>query len=114
MTATIAQYKASMTEGEMQDSIRQAALQHHWRFYHTFNSRRSDAGFPDCVCVRDGRLMFFELKRQSGRVSMQQVLWIVELGQVPGVDAYIVRPEPRCSGEISYQDALAMICGETP
>lgn len=109
---TAPEWQLLATEEQLQQGLRQAALQNGWRFYHTHNSRRSDVGFPDCVCVRNGRLMFFEIKRQSGRVSMQQELWIVELGQVPGIAAYVVRPEPRCSGEISYDYAIALLAGE--
>lgn len=37
------------------------------------------AGFPDLVLVRDGRLIFAELKRQTGRTTTQQDIWLKAL-----------------------------------
>lgn len=100
--ATLAHY---LTEREMQDAIRVAALRNGWHFYHTHDSRRSDGGFPDCVCVKNGRVLVFELKKQSGRVSEKQRGWIAALSNVPYCTAAIVRPIPK-DGEMSYDDAL--------
>jgi hypothetical protein len=37
------------------------------------------AGFPDLVLVREGRLIFAELKRQTGRTTTQQDIWLKAL-----------------------------------
>lgn len=104
--ATLAPY---ITEREMQDAIRTAALRNQWHFYHTHDARRSDGGFPDCVCVKDGRMLVFELKKQSGRVSPQQRRWIAAFDGVPMVLAAVVRPVPKADGELSFDDALALL-----
>lgn len=73
----------------------QAALEEHlrltgWRYYHTHDSSRSVAGFPDIVCLRGDRVLVAELKTAKGRVSReQQVLaGCVPRGRVP---AYLWR-----------------------
>ena len=62
-----------------------------WRHYHTFDSRRSPAGFPDLVLVRNGRLVLAELKAAGGRMTPAQTDWYADLMLVqdaaPGVVA---------------------------
>lgn len=56
-----------------------------WRVYHTHNSERSAAGFPDIVAVRDGELLFAELKTArgaAGRPRPDQVEWLDALAVV--------------------------------
>ena len=56
-----------------------------WLCYHTFDSRRSTAGFPDLVMVRKDRLVFAELKRSpSHRPTDDQVQWLRALAVVEG------------------------------
>jgi hypothetical protein len=49
--------------------------------YHTRDSRRSVPGFPDTVLVHPGRpgrpgtVLFVELKRQGGRLTVDQKQW---------------------------------------
>jgi hypothetical protein len=50
-----------------------------WRWYHTHDSRRSPAGFPDYVAVRGPELIFVELKAERGRVRPQQREWLEDL-----------------------------------
>ena len=110
-TMTAPDWQLLAAENALQDTIRVAALRNGWHFYHTHNSRRSDAGFPDCVCVKGGRMLVFELKAQGGRVSRQQRQWIEAFEDVPMVVAAIVRPEPKEDGEMSFDDALEMLAG---
>lgn len=51
-----------------------------WRWYHTHDSRRSPAGFPDYVAVRGHELLFVELKAERGRTRPAQEEWLRELG----------------------------------
>lgn len=63
-----------------------------WRAYHPNDSRRDRRGFPDWTFVRGNRLVFAELKRQTGKPSPDQEAWLAALRGVPGVEVYCWRP----------------------
>lgn len=77
------------SEASFQSTVLQLAELHGWRTYHTHDSRRSNPGFPDLVLVRDGVLIFAELKSETGRVSPAQTEW---LGELEGVAQRVARP----------------------
>lgn len=89
-----------MTERELQDAVAELAELFNWKFYHTHTSKHSAAGYPDCALVRDGRLVYAELKTQAGVVSAAQAAWLDALARVPGVVAEVWRPEDWHSGHI--------------
>lgn len=68
-----------MREDALQGAIEELARRLGWLVYHTHDSRRSAAGFPDLVMVRRGRLIFAELKSMRGKVSAAQYIWLEEL-----------------------------------
>ena len=93
-------------EREMQAHIEAMLADCGWRFHHETDSRKSDAGWPDLVCVRvlrryeaNGALnlpfvLFLELKTEAGKLRpQQQELW-AELDQLDSdeVRFAIVRP----------------------
>lgn len=50
-------------------------------------------GWPDLVMVRDGRLLFVELKSNTGTVRDEQWDWLEALGSVPyPVETMVIRP----------------------
>lgn len=65
-----------MSEKEFQGHVLDLARHHGWLCYHTFDSRRSQPGFPDLVMVRADRLLFAELKTEKGKLSAEQDNWI--------------------------------------
>lgn len=67
-----------LSESEFQSRVINLARATGWEHYHTHDSRRSPAGFPD-------------LKREKGRVSEEQLRWIQML-TAAGQDACIWRP----------------------
>lgn len=71
-----------VSEREFQAAVVELARWCGWRCYHTFDSRRSVAGFPDLVMVRDDRLVVAELKSARGRVSVEQQGWLDAFGVV--------------------------------
>ena len=87
-----------MTERELQNAVLELAGYLGWLTYHTYDSRRSNAGFPDLALVRPGRLIFAELKSAKGKVSDAQVRWIALLQTV--AEAYVWYPEHWISGRI--------------
>ena len=71
-----------------------ASLLRGWRVYHTHDSRHSAAGFPDLVAVRDGRLVFAELKSDDPRSkpTREQRAWAAELDATECAEVYLWRP----------------------
>lgn len=63
-----------------------------WLAYHTWLSVHSAAGFPDLVLARGGCVIFVELKRDRGKLSLAQEEWRARLGECPGVEYYLWRP----------------------
>lgn len=71
-----------VSEKEFQAAVIRYAELRGYRVYHTHDSRRSAAGFPDLVLVKHGRLVFAELKTEKGRLSKAQEEWLDALGNV--------------------------------
>lgn len=72
------------TEKQFEAAVREYAQLNGWLIFHPFDSRRSEAGYPDLTMVRDGRIVFAELKTDTGRVSKAQRRWLDALKVVEG------------------------------
>ncbi|HET8522263.1 MAG TPA: VRR-NUC domain-containing protein [Thermomicrobiales bacterium] len=81
-----------LTEAQMQNSLKHAALQLGYRCYHTTYSIGSDAGFPDLHIVGHGRQFVFELKGPRGKLRPGQQDWI-DAYREAGVDALVIWPD---------------------
>jgi len=84
------------TEAEFLASITDLAVLTGWLIYHTYDSRRSQAGFPDLVLAKTNKLIFAELKTDKGKPREAQVEWLNILkaaseGQA-NVEVYLWRP----------------------
>ena len=95
----------AMSEEELQTAVTHMATLCGWRSYHTYNSRRSNPGFPDLVLTRRGRLLFVELKSQRGKVRPEQQDWLNDLDEVERktgglVMARLWRPSSWGCGEV--------------
>lgn len=90
-----------ISEAAWQEQVVRLAQLYGWLVYHTFDSRRSTAGFPDLVLVhpRRGRVIFAELKTDKGTLSAPQIEWNAALQQVaatlraPEFAVYVWRPK---------------------
>ena len=82
-----------MTEAELSSVVRGMVRDAGMLSYHTYNSRRSDRGWPDLVIAdRVGRrFLVLELKTEKGRLSEEQEVWLAAL-QDCGVAAAVLRP----------------------
>jgi len=81
-------------ERAFQHAVRKMALQGGWLFYHTYDARKSDAGFFDCVCAKPGYpLILAELKAATGVLTVEQQHWHDTVAHVAAVECYIWRPE---------------------
>lgn len=83
---------AATLEGDWQKTVTDWATLRGWLWYHVTDSRKDPAGFPDLVLVRLSRVIFAELKKQSGRVSAKQALWLDRLQGTYKVEVYLWRP----------------------
>lgn len=81
-----------MSEAEFQAAVLQMAKLHRVKAYHTFDSRRSVAGYPDLTLVGGRGTAFRELKTMTGKVSPDQLAWLDALAQA-GQDVGIWRPD---------------------
>jgi len=79
------------SEKDFQSAVVKLAKLHGWMVYHTFDSRRSEPGFPDLVLMRDGVMIVAELKLDS-KVSDAQKEWLAAFGAC-NVPTYVWRPE---------------------
>jgi hypothetical protein len=83
-----------VTEAQLQEAVRQLAVRYGWLYYHTHDSRKSPAGFPDVVLVRRGddkkkaRLIIAELKNDKEKPTADQQAWLDALGSVRGEQVY--------------------------
>lgn len=78
------------TEKAFQAEVVKLARRHGWKCYHAFDSRKSAAGFPDLVLVRD-RVLFVELKTATGTTSPDQDIWLEAL-RAAGAEVHVWRP----------------------
>ena len=66
-----------ISEKVWQAEVMDMAIRHGWVCYHTFDSRRSQAGFPDIVMAHPAHgTLFVELKRNSGKLTEDQEFWL--------------------------------------
>ena len=77
-----------MSERQLQELVRQAALLGQWNYFHVWNSRHSPSGYPDVTAVRGSRLVCAELKRRGQVPTEAQQRWLTALSQVQTVEVY--------------------------
>ena len=63
-----------------------------WTFFHDHDSRRNPAGLPDLIMVKDGRIIFAELKTEKNKLSEAQNKWLAELQRCKNIEVYVWRP----------------------
>lgn len=82
-----------ISEKQFMAQVIELAHLYKWKTYHTFDSRRSAAGYPDLTLVRGNRCIHAELKSAKGRLTPTQKEWLDALNAVPGVESYCWRPK---------------------
>lgn len=89
-------------EAQVQQTIVDDARLLGYLVYHTYDSRRSEPGFPDLWIVGYGHLLVLELKTARGKVTDAQQRWISQL-VAAGVDARIYRTQEWRTLELHYE-----------
>lgn len=82
----------NITEKQFESQVKDLAKICGWKYYHTWRSFHSPAGFPDCCIVRGTRLLFAELKSEKGKVSPAQQEWLDILKATGKCEVYLWRP----------------------
>jgi len=81
-----------VTEASWQQTVKEAAEMFGWWVYHTHDSRHSQPGFPDLVLIKPPRVMFIELKRETGQLTIEQRYVMDMLGECSEIETHIARP----------------------
>jgi hypothetical protein len=99
-----------VTERELQEQVRLMCAQLALYHYHAHDSRRTQAGFPDCwiINLKTGRAIFRELKAQAGKLTAEQRMLGYALA-AGGHDWAVWRPSDYADGTIGTQ--LAILAG---
>lgn len=63
-------------ESEFQSLVVAEAKTRGWKVYHTFDSRRSEPGFPDLIMIRGRRKIAAELKMSGNKPTAAQLDWL--------------------------------------
>jgi len=79
-----------ISEKDFMAKVIELAESQGWHCYHTHDSRRSEAGFPDLTLVRE-RVIYVELKTEIGKLTKAQREWIKALAWAGG-ETYVWRP----------------------
>jgi VRR-NUC domain-containing protein len=82
----------AQSETRYREWIETYATSRGWLIYHTYNSRRSQKGFPDLFMVRGGRAVALEVKGARGQTTPEQDQWIWAM-KLAGIEAYVVWPK---------------------
>lgn len=90
-----------MSEAELQRLVEQACERLGLFCYHTYDSRRSQPGWPDLVIV-GSRIIFRELKSATGELKPEQRRWGSRITQAGG-DWSVWRPRDWENGVILGQ-----------
>jgi hypothetical protein len=92
----------AMDEARLQANVTELCKVFGLLVYHTHDSRRSPAGFPDLVIVGPGGVLFRELKAMSGRITRDQMTWLAALEQA-GANASVWRPMHWLGGTVRWE-----------
>jgi hypothetical protein len=101
----------AMTEKKLFEHVRAHLEMFRWLWYHTYDSRRSNGGFPDIVATQytdmrffdpnhwRARVIYVELKSEQGRLGFRQKIWLEHLRR-SRMEVHVWRPSDLASGLI--------------
>ena len=99
--------RLTMAEKELQEAVVELAQHLGYLVYHTHNSQRSAAGWPDLAICPDPDssrsqarpTLFVELKSTKGKVTQAQATWLKALAAT-GLHVYVWRPYDWITGGV--------------
>lgn len=123
------QYLAEESEKGWQAAITDLARATGWSYYHTYDSRRSNPGYPDLTIFSHLGFLMIEVKKRTGKCTRAQLETGARLIQA-GVDWRVWRPHdfpevddtlnrlvrvpmrPPISANLTAQDVKCLVCGQ--
>jgi len=91
-----------MTERELKETVKRLARLQGWRVRdepqaQNFRAVKGEStGYPDLVLVRDGQVMWWELKTDSGAQTAEQYAWSLILPAY-----HLIRPKDLDNGRVN-------------
>lgn len=79
-----------ISEKQFQAQVVKLAKLRQWTVWHCVMPKRSAAGLPDLILLRE-RTLWFELKSQRGRLRPEQIVFIERLREA-GQEVYVLKP----------------------
>lgn len=81
-------WQRATTEEELLLAVTEAMSFFGWRWTHTRRSDKAltmgDPGVPDIIAARHPRVLFVELKSETGKLTTEQMAWVLAIaGQKP-------------------------------
>ena len=64
------------SEKDFQAAVVKLAISHGWKVYHTYDSRRSEPGYPDLTMLRGRSIVVAELKVEPNKPTAAQEKWL--------------------------------------
>jgi hypothetical protein len=86
-----ATHPTELSEAQFQEQLLDLLRMTGWRVHHETDSRRTEGGLPDLVCVRPPRLVVLELKSASGVLTEPQRAWLADCASC-GIEAAVAGP----------------------
>jgi hypothetical protein len=89
-----------VTEAELRAVVVPLAHKHGWRVFSMPAARlrrpvKDASGYPDLTLARQGRVIWFELKTDTGALSEEQMAWLMALPSM-----HVIRPADLASGVV--------------
>lgn len=84
--------RTRLTEKAFMAQVVQLAKLTGWLVYHTHDSRRSVAGFPDLFLLRRERVVCAELKVGNAKPTTAQLQWLTAMNRA-GIPAFVWTPD---------------------
>lgn len=87
-----------ISERDWQSHVCRIAEVKGWKYYHPPDNRPVNgriqkvvSGFPDLCLIKGSRIIFAELKREKGTISLEQQEWIDAIRGC-GIEVFVWRP----------------------
>jgi len=71
----IKNYKYKITENDVKKQIKQYLTLMGWFHFHILQGLGSYLGIPDIIAIKNGRVLFLEIKKPGGKLSPGQIIF---------------------------------------